>query len=135
MEQDENAIVVDPEPTPIDATSAVDLQAESTSKPSSPKPELSLQPTDSSLPVDDTTDALDASLKPLDEAIEEVDDVEAKLDQTDGIVELDLTSLGPDGLGLESSHDLSQMEGDDVILGGPLMDESVDPFAPEPMAE
>lgn len=47
-------------------------------------------------------------------------------------LDLDLSGLGPDGEAFESAHDLSQMEPTDAILGGNMMDESMDPFASEP---
>jgi hypothetical protein len=44
---------------------------------------------------------------------------------------MDISTLAPDGLGLEGSHDLTQLDEADALLGGPLqMDESDDPFAP-----
>ena len=93
---------------------------------------MSLQPA-SELVIEDPGDVLDASLKPLDTGMEDEVDIGNKL-TTDVGIELDMSGLGPDGLGLESSHDLSQMEEADALMGGPLLDETVDPFA-EPMNE
>ncbi|KAF5384846.1 hypothetical protein D9615_001353 [Tricholomella constricta] len=100
------------------------------SKPPSPKPQLSISLQNTSdLSVDRAGDALDASLKPLDESMDVGMDLVEKTTPGDGI-ELDISALGPDGLGLEGSHNLSQMEGADALIGGQVMDQSVDPFAP-----
>lgn len=100
------------------------------SKPSSPKTQpLSMSLQSSSIhSAEHQEDDLDASLKPLDNGMDGGVDVAEKLDPGDGI-ELDISALGPDGLDLEGSHDLSQLDGNDAIMGGPLMDESMDPFA------
>jgi len=87
------------------------------SKVPSPKPQLMMLQSS----VDDETQdpiELDSSLKPLDS------------DKT-GVegLELDISGLGPDGLQLESTHDLSQLDGPDGLIGGPLMEDSIDPFA------
>lgn len=47
-------------------------------------------------------------------------------------LDLDLSGLGPDGEAFESAHDLSQMEPNDIILGGNMMDDSMDPFSTDP---
>ncbi|KAJ7654722.1 hypothetical protein B0H17DRAFT_956864 [Mycena rosella] len=122
-EEDQDEPVAVPAPIP-DAAEAVPAEEEPPSKPSSPKPQLSmgLQPPDDS----ETNDVLDASLKTMEANME--DGVGVGLDTDEGL--MDISSLAPDGLGLEESHDLSQLDADDVLLGGPLqMDESVDPFA------
>lgn len=100
------------------------------SKPTSPKPQLSLTVIDD--PVNGDENVLDASLKPLDDA--EMQDIEKKVDVESVVpgVELDLSALGPDGLGLDEPHDLSQMDAADGLVGGPLLDETVDPFAQAP---
>ncbi|KAF9477525.1 hypothetical protein BDN70DRAFT_881092 [Pholiota conissans] len=92
------------------------------SKAHSPKPQLMMLGTGND---DDTQDigGLDASLKPLDDG-----DENDKQVLEEGL-ELDISGLGPDGLQLEGSHDLSQLDGPDGLIGGPLMDESADPFA------
>jgi len=136
MEQDE-VVIVEPESTQLDVIdSELPKQSqEPPSKPPSPKPQtlsMSLQPA-SELVIEDPGDVLDASLKPLDTGMEDEVDIGNKL-TTDVGIELDMSGLGPDGLGLESSHDLSQMEEADALMGGPLLDETVDPFA-EPMNE
>jgi len=97
------------------------------SKPASPKPQLSLTVVDDG--VNGDGDVLDASLKPLDDA--EMQDIEKKADVEVVVpgVELDLSDLGPDGLGLDEPHDLSQLDASDGLVGGPLLDETVDPFA------
>ncbi|KAG6817718.1 hypothetical protein H0H87_004509 [Tephrocybe sp. NHM501043] len=108
------------------ATEIIDATQDEESKPPSPKPQLSmtLQGT-----TELETDVLDASLKPMDTNLDD----ELVLG-TQGIpgdeMELDMSGLGPDGLGLEGSHDLSQLEGVDALVGGQVMDDSVDPFGP-----
>lgn len=91
------------------------------SKVPSPKPQLMMANDDDSR---DTTEGLDVSLKPLDDDMGEVHDKTGLPDD----LELDISALGPDGLQLESAHDLSQLDGPDGLIGGPLMDESGDPF-------
>ncbi len=73
-----------------------------------------------------TTEVLDASLKPLEGGLDGVDD-NGKEGISEGL-ELDISALGPDGLQLESAHDLSQLDGTDGLIGGALMDETADPF-------
>jgi hypothetical protein len=41
---------------------------------------------------------------------------------------LDMSALGPDGTAFEDAHDLAQMQGDDALMGGMMMDQSDDPF-------
>ncbi|KAF7337674.1 hypothetical protein MSAN_02240900 [Mycena sanguinolenta] len=96
------------------------------SKPASPKPQLSMGLQPSEELGDDA--ALDESLKAMESNMNE--GVGVGLDDGDGGL-MDISSLAPDGLALEGSHDLSQMDASDALLGGPLqMDESEDPFAP-----
>ena len=50
----------------------------------------------------------------------------------EGVVpELNMSGLGPDGEPFEATHDLSQIQPEDALLGGPVMDSSIseDPFA------
>ena len=92
------------------------------SKLSSPKPQLIIMPSSlSGIETRDSIDGLDASLK-LDA---DMDDIVKKANDD---LELDISGLGPDGLQLEGAHDLSQLDGPDGLLGGSLMDDSVDPF-------
>ena len=92
------------------------------SKLSSPKPQLRIIPSSlSGIETRDSVDVLDASLK-LDA---DMDDIVKKANDD---LELDISGLGPDGLQLEGAHDLSQLDGPDGLLGGSLMDDSVDPF-------
>jgi len=96
------------------------------SKMPSPKPQLMILESSNDDDNQSTTEVLDASLKPLEGGLGDVDD-----NGKEGIpedLELDISALGPDGLQLESSHDLSQLDGPDGLIGGPLMDESGDPF-------
>ncbi|KDQ63353.1 hypothetical protein JAAARDRAFT_53577 [Jaapia argillacea MUCL 33604] len=131
-------------------------EREATSKPPTPKPEpipLSLEATNlaSTIPTDD----LDDSLKPLDTGLtaskvdvgDDEDDVGSMNDTGDltmddldmtslptgGVEdgELDMSQLPPDGTAFEGVQDLSQMEEEDGLLGGPMMDQSEDPFVEE----
>ncbi|KAJ7805165.1 hypothetical protein B0H14DRAFT_3091639 [Mycena olivaceomarginata] len=114
-DQDEVAVVA---PVP-DTTEAPAPEEEPPSKPPSPKPQLSmgLQPPED-LDDPESNSALDESLKTM----------EANMDQGGSWT---YRRLQPDGLGLEGSHDLTQLDEADALLGGPLqMDESDDPFAP-----
>ncbi|KAF4623436.1 hypothetical protein D9613_002159 [Agrocybe pediades] len=99
-------------------------QDEPPSKAPSPKPQLMLQSGEEE-PQD--ADGLDASLKPLDTAMVDGDDNE-KDEQMEGL-ELDISALGPDGLQLEGAHDLSQLDSSDALIGGNLIDDSIDPFS------
>jgi hypothetical protein len=133
MDQDEPIVSVAPDTT-HDATETnfVNQEApeEPQTKPSSPKPPaLSLQPTEPLLTVDEGADILDASFKALDASINVDVDVHENPNQ-DGVGELDMSVLGPDGTPYQGVHDLSQLDGADVLLGGPLMGDAGDPFAP-----
>lgn len=77
----------------------------------------------SGLETRDNIDGLDASLK-LDADMDDIDEDQKKVND----LELDISGLGPDGLQMESAHDLSQLDGPDGLMGGSLMDDSVDPF-------
>lgn len=128
MDQDETISVVPPASQPDLTEEVAATQDDLASKPPSPSPQpqlsMSLQ-TSSELSIDHPGDTLDASLNPLDV---DMDVGVVGLGEKDGI-ELDISSLGPDGLQLESAHDLSQLEGADVLIGGSMMDHSGDPFA------
>jgi len=126
MDQDEALPETVAEAAPLtDITDLTATQDDLQSKPPSPKPLLSIS---SELIEEQSGDGLDASLKPLDGVM----DVGINLGEKETLgdsIELDMAGLGPDGLGLENSHDLSQMEGADALIGGHVMDESTDPFA------
>ncbi|KAF7436602.1 hypothetical protein PC9H_003435 [Pleurotus ostreatus] len=114
-EQDENVAA-----TREVSTAPPPKESEPPSKLPSPKPQLTVALQPSEGPIEEAADDLDASLKPMDVSL-------------DGLVpdgmELDMSGLGPDGLGLEANGDLSQMEDADVLLGGPIMDQTEDPFS------
>jgi len=135
MDQDEGeAVSVVPPASQLNVIDMTAIQDEVSSKPPSPQPQLSMTlQTSSELSIDLPGDTLDASLNPLDTDMSSID-VGVALGDKDGIVELDMSGLGPDGLGLEGSHDLSQMEETDVLIGGPMMPETDDLFA-EPVNE
>lgn len=124
LEQDETRVDA-VQPKELEAADADTNQDDPPSKLPSPKPQLVMQ----SGVEDETQDpsnGLQASLKPMDTAMDE------GLDEEKGTVEgleLDMSGLGPDGLQLEGSHDLSQLDGPDGLIGGPLMDDSIDPFS------
>lgn len=135
MDQDEGeAVSVIPPASQPDVIDATAIQDEVSSKPPSPQPQLSMTlQTSSELSIDLPGATLDASLDPLETDMSGID-VRVALGDKDGIVGLDISGLGPDGLGLEGSHDLSQMEETGVLIGGPMMAETDDPFA-EPVNE
>ncbi|CAK5280412.1 unnamed protein product [Mycena citricolor] len=123
-EQEDTPVVVAalPETTVVVAPP---VEEEPQSKPASPKPQLSmeLQPmVEEGIENDD----LEPSLQTMEDAMGQMDQgVDLAGDSM-----LDMSVLGPDGLGLESAHDLTQLDSTDALLGGPLqMDESEDPFA------
>ncbi|RXW22568.1 hypothetical protein EST38_g3277 [Candolleomyces aberdarensis] len=119
MDQDETAAPSRAEPAAKEATTEAETIEDIPSKAPSPKPQLSMsleQPPD-------LDDELDASLKPLGPSID--DGTEGKVDD----LQLDISGLGPDGLPVESAHDLSQLTPSDALVGGAMMDESEDPFA------
>lgn len=134
MDQDEPAPSVALDAT-HDATETnfVNQEAlEPQTKPSSPvpiPPALSLQQTEPILAVDEGTDILDASFKALEAGINVDIDVHENANQ-EVVVELDMSVLGPDGTPYEGVHGLGQLDGTNVLLGGPLMDDAGDPFAP-----
>lgn len=105
MEQDEQP-ATGLESVPPGTRAATAPQEET--QPSSPKPQLLLGSTNDG-GIDNTMDVLDASLNPLTT-------VDVKED--DGM-ELDLSGL---------PHDLSQVDAE--LVGGTLLDESNNPFAP-----
>ncbi|KAF9015573.1 hypothetical protein BDQ17DRAFT_1341299 [Cyathus striatus] len=107
-----------------DSTQPIETIDDIPSKPSSPKPKLSMSHQLSE--TDGGADALDASLKPSEE---NADSPSTKKVNSAETIELDMSGLGPDGLSLESSHNLSQMDETDGLVGGNLMNHSEDPFA------
>ncbi|KAG6381013.1 hypothetical protein JVT61DRAFT_5408 [Boletus reticuloceps] len=130
MDQDEPAASVAPDATQ-DATGTnfvnQEVAEEPQTKPSSPPPPaLSLQHTEPMLTVDEGADILDASFKALDAGINV--DVHENANQ-EGVVELDMSVLGPDGTPYESVHDLGQLDSANALLGGSLIGDAGDPFA------
>ena len=123
MDQDEAAGSTAPDMTPgpmsrdVSEPAPAPPDADDPTKPS-PKPHplsISFQPPTPTPQADD--DVLDESLLPQ----------EGELGGTMG---LDMAGMGPDGEPFESSGDLSQLQQSDALLGGPLMDQSMeDPFA------
>ena len=128
MDQDDtnNSVVQTPAQTPAPVSREVSepLAPREESKPATPKPHplsVSFQPP-SPTPVPDD-DGLDESLKPS----------ESNLDSgvIDADLTLDMSQMGPDGEAFEGANDLSQLQADDPLLGGPLLDEVMedDPFS------
>lgn len=70
-----------------------------------------------------------SNLGPLD--LEDLTVVQDNAPNGDG-VHLELTGLGPDGT---LPGDMTQIHEDDIVLGGPMMDHTGDPFAESKMAE
>lgn len=149
QEQDEAAPTADPDSATqeIPDSTAVNTEVQPTpAHPLSPNP-----PSPSLLPdvpspnrhllslqldqpvLEEAHDVLDASLKPLDTTMDAVVDVGQMdtegVDVSDMVNEMDMSSLGPDGITFENAHDLTQIEGEDTLLGGSMMDSSMDPFA------
>jgi hypothetical protein len=72
---------------------------------------------------------MDVSLQPpIDADMGDLDVLQVPTSGPDG-VELDLSALGPDGT---LPGDLSQLQPEDSLLGGPLIDQSEDPFSKPP---
>lgn len=116
MDPDDVVVVAEPVKESLEVDNVPD---DPPSKLPSPKPTLlmSLQPS-SDLVGDDRGDGLDELLTPLESNMGEKKDIE-----------LEISVLGPDGIPLESAHDLTQMDVEDVLTGGPMMDDSSDAFA------
>ncbi|THH09192.1 hypothetical protein EW145_g2184 [Phellinidium pouzarii] len=145
MEQDDQTISAVPDIASRAVSEPVTAPQESeeaTPALSKPHPlSMSLIP-DSPTPAPDLDDpSLDTpGLKPLDSNLDvssSLDDVAGtslqvppELSGDIGMVDLDITQLGPDGTQFESAGDLAQIQGTDVLLGGEAMDGSVDPFNP-----
>jgi hypothetical protein len=80
------------------------------------------------LVTEEVADLLDESLKALDGDVD-IDIGVHENANPEEVGDLDMAVLGPDGTAFEDVHNLSQMESGDTLLGGPLMDHTVDPFA------
>jgi hypothetical protein len=108
----------------------------------SPNPHtLSFQPGHGQATLEEAHDALDAALKPLDTGMDSMVDVVGQID-SEGVnvdvneLNIDMSNLGPDGLPMESSvHELSQVDAGDALLGGPIMDNTLDPFAGQQLTD
>ncbi|OCH94574.1 hypothetical protein OBBRIDRAFT_823341 [Obba rivulosa] len=124
-DQDEVATSIPPDTTPVSREVSEPLIPKDESKPATPKPHplsISFQPP---TPTPGPEDALDDSLKPMEGSM--VADV--LVDE----MALDMTQIGPDGEPFEAAQNTSQFQADDPLLGGALMDETIDdPFAMPP---
>ncbi|KAJ3754366.1 hypothetical protein EV360DRAFT_51790 [Lentinula raphanica] len=100
------------------------IQEPEESKPPSPKPQLTMSESHMMGDTVDPGDELDASLM-------DTGGLEGDKMTTEGGMDLDMSDLGPDGLALADVQDLSQIEGEDGLMGGPNMDDTLDPFAAE----
>ncbi|KZT08193.1 uncharacterized protein LAESUDRAFT_811662 [Laetiporus sulphureus 93-53] len=128
MDQDEANTSVAPETTPIsrDVSEPAAEGKEIESKPDTPKPHplsISFRPSSPTPLPDSINEPMQPSGVALDSAV--VTD-----DLGDGI-SLDMSGMGPDGEPFEGAQDLSQLQAGDALLGGGLMDETMDddPFA------
>jgi hypothetical protein len=92
--------------------------------PPSPKPQLTLIQSSSELDV--TVEGL--THDPALDLDASMGGVGVGDDDKKGL-ELDISGLGPDGLQMGSADDLSQLDPQDALLGGPLMAEGGDLFA------
>ncbi|KAG2755464.1 hypothetical protein P692DRAFT_201675211, partial [Suillus brevipes Sb2] len=134
MDQDEPvaSVALDAEAPVVDTeTNSVnqEIPSEPQTKPSSPTPPaLSLQAPEPILVTEEVADLLDESLKALDGDVD-IDIGVHENANPEEVGDLDMAVLGPDGTAFEDIHNLSQMESGDTLLGGPLMDHTVDPFA------
>lgn len=127
MELDETQNTTIAAVKPSESTPA--LPDELPSKPASPKPQLSmtLAGADEDVNVGGDTDTLDAALKPVvDAEMHSMDGTKGGVDIDTG-VELDMSALAPDGLDLDGTT-LAQMDPSDGLVGGPLLDQTGDPF-------
>ncbi|OJT10705.1 hypothetical protein TRAPUB_12798 [Trametes pubescens] len=129
MDQDEAAGSTAPDMTPGLMSRDVSepapaLREEDDSAKPSPKPHplsISFQPPTPTPAPEDDDDVLDEALRPPPEGDLGVD------------MSLELAGMGPDGEAFEAAGDLSQLQETDALLGGSLMDESMeDPFAVPP---
>jgi hypothetical protein len=107
------------------------LPDEALSKPASPKPQLSmtLSGTDDGVNGDADADVLNSLKSMVDSEMHGLDGKKGGVGVSvvDTGVELDISALGPDGLGLQGT-DLTQLDPSDGLVGGPLLDQTNDPF-------
>lgn len=141
IDQDEAATSVAPETTPVSRDVSEPLVPKDESKPATPKPHplsISFQPP---TPTPGPEDALDDSLKPLEGVLgtDALDDSLTPLegglgaDALGAEITLDMSQMGPDGEPFEAAQNTTQFQADDSLLGGALMDETIDdPFAMPP---
>jgi len=104
----------------------VDMDDRPSEMPPSPKPQLTLIQSSSEL---DVTVNVDDGLNHVPTLNLDASMVGAGVEEDDKKgLELDISGLGPDGLQLGVADDLSQLDPQDALLGGPLIDTG-DPFA------
>ncbi|KIK70819.1 hypothetical protein GYMLUDRAFT_294881 [Collybiopsis luxurians FD-317 M1] len=120
MEQEESQPVAEDKPLAEVSEPSEAMRDQEESKPPSPRPQLTMSTESTMEDTADTGDVLDASLKPLDTS----GIGEEKLSTETGM-DLDL-ELGPGGLALSG---VQSLEDGDHLLGGPNMDNTMDPFA------
>ncbi|KAI0314768.1 hypothetical protein OF83DRAFT_1165075 [Amylostereum chailletii] len=129
MDQEDPAQSVAPDTaTSREVSEPVVLKEEPPSKVPSPKPHplsMSFQPGD----LETADEGISDAIKGLEGGMATDVDVRSAL-SPEGLPDLDMSQLGPDGTAFESAHDLTQMEATDALLGGEMMDDSMaDPFA------
>lgn len=131
MDQDEPAA-----PEIMEATTAVNsepsaeqAQAAAAEEPPSEQPELSIPTNAQEVPM--AADILDESLQPPPPMDTSIGELSVHQNEGGGI-ELSLEGLGPDGT---LPGDLTQLQPEDGLLGGTMMDQSGDPFSEAGMNE
>lgn len=128
MDQDDARTSIAPDTTTVsrEVSEPVALKDES-SKATSPKPHplsISFQPPS---PTPAEEDILEESLKSAEGAL---DSEVGMPDHLTAGMDLDMAVLGPDGEPFEGAHDMTQLQDDDLLLGGPMMNQTEDdPFA------
>jgi len=145
IDQDETGTPQLVETAPVSRAESEAVVLKEEVKPASPKPHplsVSFGPP----PVEE--DELDALLQPtvlevtdsggVSDLAGDLDVGDMSVDPLEGIdvgdigadLSLDMSTIGPDGEPFEGAEDISQMQATDALLGGPLMDDTLDdPFA------
>ena len=111
MDQEDNAQSVPPEATSREVSEPIIPKEEPPSKVPSPKPHplsISFRPGDLDTPDDETMKGL-----------------ESETLTTEGLADIDMSQLGPDGTAFEETQDLTQIQSADALLGWEIMDSSI----------
>lgn len=137
MDQDDpaaSAVTPDIVSRAVSEPPALPEDPQQTLVPHKPHPlSVSLAPPSPTLAID-ADNGLDAELNSLDPGpIPSLED--PSILNPEEIVTLDMSALGPDGTQFEGTHDLTQLQAADVLLGGEAVDESIDPFEPPSLVD